>query len=77
MQPWPWYGEHGTAAWSGRVVRCFDGKDPTRRYSPSWSARLGRWGASGEDDRQRCDLTPDELRELNSHVLDVLEVALC
>lgn len=77
VQPWPEYGEHGTPAWSVRVVRCFDGAEPTRRYPLAWSVRYGRWVAGTAIDRLRRDLTPDELRELNSHMLDVLEGALC
>ena len=77
VTPWPEYGEAGAAWWPAKVIRCFDGKDPTRRYWLGWSARLGRWTASNEATRLRRDLTADELLELNSHMLDVLEGALC
>lgn len=75
--PWPEYGASGSAWWPAKVVRCFDGKDPTRRYWLGWSARLSRWTASNDASRLRRDLTADELLELDSHVLDVLEGSLC
>lgn len=71
--PWPEYGEAGTPFWRVRVV----GGRPIRRYTLGWSSRLLRWVGSESASRMHRDLPPEALRDLENHIRDTLEGALC
>ena len=71
VQPWPEYGESTTPVWPVKVLAA------GRLSTLAWSARLGRWSRSHAFNALRRDLPPEALRDLENHIRDTLEGALC
>lgn len=77
VTPWPEYRDDGgPPVWLVKVVRPFDGRNPTRRYWLKWSSRLGRWAQGKEWARLAEAVGPGVLRELDCHMRDTLEGSL-
>lgn len=73
VQPWPTYDDSGHPWWLVRVV----GGRPRRRYSVAWRGRQARWRRCADGLRMHRDLPPEALRDLENHIRDTLEGALC